>query len=285
MLLPLMLASSLSLAADPANIRVDWLPAEPWSPGQRLYVAGHEVNLRAAATTDAPVVRELALGTPVTVQALLADGVEVGGRPGRWYAVAVEGAEGTQGALFGGVLSPARLDADPDQDGELEIVVFTWGWEHHKVVRVREPALEGADAVTQLDLGPTHDIEGPQVELWAALSGAEATGIPLLTLHTPGREMCGSGSATHYISYRSPARGELGVLREAVREHRWADAPVYDAVELQWDPAALAVTAKHTTYDGDLEDGGSGREQITVTRRVLREGVFVAEGSAAPSPR
>jgi hypothetical protein len=102
-LLSLILSSQLALADTP-DVRVDWLPAQPWPAGQRLYVAGHEVNLRAAASTDAPVVRELDLGTPVIVRAVLADEAEVGGRPGRWYAVEIEGA-GIQGALFGGVLT------------------------------------------------------------------------------------------------------------------------------------------------------------------------------------
>ena len=276
MILSLLLFSTLA-AADTPNVRVDWLPAEPWPAGQRLYVAGHEVNLRAAATTDAPVVRELDLGTPVVVQALLADEVEVGGRPGRWYAVEVEGA-GVQGALFGGVLTPARIDADLDEDGETEVAVITWGWEQHKVIRVREPALQGAEAVVQLDLGQSNDIEGPQEEQWAGVTTAAETGLPLLKLHTPGREMCGSGSATHYISYQSEGPGALGTLREAISDHHYADAPVYSYLELTWEPEAKAVSARQVMYDGE------GDEQIEVKRHVLREGVFESEKPTGTHP-
>jgi hypothetical protein len=274
--LPLLLLAPLAMAETP-NLRVDYLPAEPWPMGQRLFVAGHGVNLRAAASTDAPVVTELDLGTPVLVQALLADGAEVGGRGGRWYAVKLEEG-GRQGALFGGVLSPARIDADLDQDGETELAVLTWGWDNKKVIRVREPAIAGAAAVTELDLGPTHDIEGPQVELWAGVTGAGETGIPLLKLHTPGREMCGSGSATHYVSYRSEGAGTLGTLREAVRDHHWSDAPVYSYAELSWEPGARAVTVREVVSDGESD------EQITVTRRVLRDGVFEPEAPAGTHP-
>lgn len=282
MLYTLLLGSTIVLADTP-NIRIDWLPAEPWPAGQRLYVAGHEVNLRAAASTDAPVVTELDLGTPVVVKALLADGVDVGGRTGRWYAIEVEGS-GKQGALFGGVLTPARIEADLDEDGEAEIAVLTWGWEQHKVIRIREPALQGASAVTQLDLGQTFDIDGPQEEQWAGITTAAETGLPLLKLHTPGREMCGSGSATHYISYRSAGPGTLGTLREAIRGHAYADAPIYDLVELSWEPKARAVTAKHTTYTGEVDEGGDGEEKVTVTRHVLREGVFEAEKPTGTHP-
>ena len=278
-MLHVILFAALATAAEDPNLRVDWMPAQPWPMGQRLYVAGHEVNLRAAASTDAPVVRELDLGTPVVVQALLADNAEVGGRPGRWYAVQVEGA-GVQGALFGGVLSPARLDVDLDQDGEDEVAVLTWGWEHHKVIRIREPGLSGAQAVTQLDLGPTHDIEGPQEEMWAGMTTAAETGLPLLKVHLPGREMCGSGSSTHYISYLASEKTELGVLRQAIEDHHWSDAPVYDYVELSFEPKARAVTARNVSSGGEEQ----GEEQVTVTRHVLREGVFVAEGGAGDKP-
>ncbi len=276
MLLSLILSSQLALADTP-DVRVDWLPAQPWPAGQRLYVAGHEVNLRAAASTDAPVVRELDLGTPVIVRAVLADEAEVGGRPGRWYAVEIEGA-GIQGALFGGVLTPARIDADLDEDGETEIAVLTWGWDLHKVIRVREPGLDGAAAVVQLDLGPTFDIDGAQEELRAGVTTASQTGIPLLKLHTPGREMCGSGSATHYLSYRSAGPGTLGTLREAVADHHWADAPVYSHLELTWEPEARAVSTRSVIYDGESD------EQIEVKRLVLRDGVFVPEAPTGTHP-
>ncbi len=282
MLLPLILAASLA-TADGTNIRVDWLPAEAWAPGQRLYVAGHAVNLRAAASTDAPVVTELDLGTPVIIKALLADGADVGGRTGRWYAIEVEGS-GKQGALFGGVLTPARIDADLDQDGETEVAVVTWGWDYHKVIRIREPGMSGRDAIAQLDLGETFDIEGPQEEMWAGVTTAAETGLPLLKLHTPGREMCGSGSATHYISYTAAKPAEKGVLREAIKDHHYADAPVYSYAELKWEPKAKAVTVKEVMYDGDVEDGGSGQEQIEVTRHVLRDGVFEPEAPSGTHP-
>lgn len=276
MLIPLILLAQLA-AADQPGIRVDYLPAEPWPMGQRLFVAGHEVNLRAAASTDAPVVRELDLGTPVVVKALLADQVEVGGRMGRWYAVGVEGA-GVQGALFGGVLTPARIDADLDQDGEDEVAILTWGWEQNTVIRVREPGIQGAAAVTQLDLGPTHDIEGPQDEMSLQVTTAKQTGIPLLGVHLPGREMCGSGSATHYISYRSASKGTLGGLREAVGDHHWADAPVYSYIELTWQPEARAVSTRSVIYDGESD------EQIEVKRLVLRDGVFEPEAPTGTHP-
>ncbi len=276
-MLPTLLLLIQLATAQEQGTRVDYLPAEPWPVGQRLFVAGHEVNLRAAASTDAPVVRELDLGAPVVVKALLADDVEVGGRTDRWYAVEVEGA-GVQGALFGGVLTPARVELDLDQDGEDEVVVLTWGWERNSVVRIREPSIQGAAAVTQLDLGPTHDIDGPQELMFLLTTTAEQTGIPLLKVHLPGREMCGSGTRTRYLSYRTAKTATLGDLREAIEEHHWADAPVYDYVELSFEPKARAVTARQVTYNGEDD------EQISVTRKVLRDGVFEAVAPTGTHP-
>jgi len=275
-LLPLLLATTLT-AAEPQDIQLDYLPPQAWAVGTQLFVAGHKVNLRAAASAEAPVVTELELGTPVTIKALLADDVEVAGRRGRWYAVEIQGT-GQQGALFGGVLTPARIEADLDQDGVVEVAVLTWGWDYHKVIRIHEPGLEGPAAVAQLDLGQSNDIDGPMEQMWAGITTAADTGIPMLKLHTPGREMCGSGSATHYVSYLSPDKASKGVLREAIREHHWSDAPVYDHIELSFEPAAMAVTARHTSYNGEDD------EQITVTRHVLKDGVFEAEAPTGTHP-
>ncbi len=269
MLISLLLVSQLTLATDTA-IRVDFLPAEPWAVGQRLFVAGHEVNLRAAASTDAPVVRELDLGTPVTITAVLADGVEVGGREGRWYAVEVEGT-GQQGSLFGGVLTPARLEADLDQDGEKELAVLTWGWDKNSVIRILEPNLSGADAVTQLDLGQTNDIEGPQVEMYLGVTTVKETGIPLLKVILPGREMCGSGSFNKYVSYRSTDAGMLGTLRLAIEDHSYADAPVYSRRVIEWAPSKPGARVTETMGNDD-----EGTESEEVTHYLLRDGVFVA---------
>lgn len=266
-MLPFVLFVSLALADD-HGVLVQDLPAEPWPVGQRLFVAGHEVNLRAAASTDAPVVRELDLGTPVRVAALLAEQAEVGGRAGRWYAVEIEGT-GQQGTLFGGVLTPARIDADLDQDGQDEIAVLTWGWEHNSVVRIREPGLEGAAAVVQLDLGAVHDIDGPQERMFLNATTAEATGIPMLVVFFPGREMCGSGTTTKYVSYRATEGAGLGTPRLAVQGHTWSDAPVYSYRELGFEPAQHAVLVTETMGDHDEE-----RETVTTTRLVLRDGVF-----------
>ena len=68
-MLPTLLLLIQLATAQEQGTRVDYLPAEPWPVGQRLFVAGHEVNLRAAASTDAPVVRELDLGAPAAVKA------------------------------------------------------------------------------------------------------------------------------------------------------------------------------------------------------------------------
>ena len=273
-MLPLLLIVPLAMATEPTAVKVDYHPTEPWPVGQKLYVAGPEGNLRAAASTDAPVVTELDLGTPVIVQSVMSADVDVGGRTDRWYAIKAEDT-GKQGVLFGGVLTPARLDVDLDQDGEAEVLVLTWGWDTHKVVRVREPALSGAGAVTQLDMGQTNDIEGPQVEMFLRVTAAADTGIPLVHVTLNGREMCGSGSSGHYVSYRSEGPGALGVLREAVDEHSWGDAPVYSRQHLAFYPADKAVTVR-----SEMGNYDEGTETVTEERRVLQDGVFVAEGPA-----
>ncbi len=246
---------------------------EDYAAGHTVYVAGDGVNLRAGPGTSAAVVAKLPAGTPVSVlSAGPLDWAE--GRQERWYEVTAQVAGASlQGHIFGGVLTPARLEADLDGDGEQELVTVAYSASRDIILRVIEPEGASDRRVVTLNLGGWGDIDGPLDELRASTTGPQESGVPLVMIYVPNRYMCGSWDLTVYASYTSPGPGQLGVARDALRTNVGCDEPVCVASRVAFHPKAKQATL--TTERREAEDHRDVTD-ITQSRMVYRRGVFTS---------
>ena len=103
---------------------------------------------------QAKVLASLALGTPVTVKRRLEPRVRLLDRVDSWYEVEAKRADGTPvtGLVFGNLLTPLRVEADLDGDGEKELATVAMTADFKIRVRVMEPTLPPNQRVANLDL-------------------------------------------------------------------------------------------------------------------------------------
>ena len=96
--------------------------------------------------------------------------------------------------------------------------------------------------------------------------------MTLLRLYIPSREMCASWDRTAWVSYRSPGPATLGALQVAIETSEGADAPVFTAHTVAFDPQRRGLT--DVLKNGEMEDDGTERVNVTTTVRRFEAGVF-----------
>lgn len=270
MLKILLLQNALAADGDTSGIQVSF--RDEAAANSARYAAGDGVNVRGAPAVDAPVVARLGLGDPVRLGA--AAGLQtVDGREDAWYEATVSGASGPiQGYVWGGALTAARFEADLDTDGEQEVYTVTYNQNHDILVRAREPGAPEGSAIAVLNRGQHNDIDGHLDTLYARLIPASETGVPLLKIYVPNREMCGSWDLELWVSYQTPGPGQVGTLREALTLSSGADAPVWSGEKAVWSPKKKLVVV--TRENGELLENNDEEISREITRRVYRDGVF-----------
>lgn len=233
--------------------------ARTWEVGDTGFAAGTGINVRAQADTRAEVVGSLPLGAPVTVTEAGGPELTLGERTARW--VRVDSGSG-KGWVWSGALTGARVQGDLDGDGADEVGVLAWKTDDHLAVR-----LARGESGVELDLGEYGDIEGTLLEAHLTFAGPGQVGVPLLKVYVPGREMCGSGTWTTYVSWDGKS------LHKAISASTWADAPYYDSTTLTWDPDEKRVQTSRLV--------GGDEEEKSITQWHAWDGsTFAAQGMA-----
>ena len=288
-LVPMARAEPGAPAAAASSTPVAFETHEKWRPGERLATAGHNVNVRLAPGTAADIVARLPLGTAFVIdEADPNEFSDVDGRKGQWVRgrAVGPGAPAVQGWVWDGALTHAAYEADLDGDGELEVVTVGFNDKIEVVVRVREPAIDGPEAVTALNLGQAFDIDGPQRALHVRVLRVEDAAIPLVWVNWAAQEMCGSGDYSRYASYRSPGPGTPGTLNLAL-EHRGSggDAPMWYQTAATWAPADRTVSVHSTSGEYNNEGSPEIEHDETISYH-LEGGVYVAtDRSKAPAEK
>lgn len=255
-----------------------------YRPGDLLFVAAHDVNLRAAPNTKADLVATLPMATQVKVRAVAGGRAIELGKVDQWYQVEVvdkAAAAGATGYLFGMVLTPAAYRLDLDGDGALEVVTVAFTQAFKIRVRVREPQL-AEPSHTFVDLEPAGGA-------FIGRRGGLAT-VKLVPRQTAGVDLvevfahveaC-ADDATHWVSYTAPAgeRGRLGTARVALSQMGMSDPPTVSSYEVRFD--AKARTARVVrTQEGEDDEGAVQRSTSTTAYRLV-DGVYQEEGQRAP---
>lgn len=136
------------------------------------------------------------------------------------------------------------LTADLDRDGQPETIEARFDRDGHLLVEFEEVGRSRT-----LDLGTFVDIMGLRTEVVADLVPAEESGVPMLRLHVPRGEYCGSGNDWVYVSY------VLDTPKQALTVGDFSDAPVWSSVETTFDAARKRVKIVQTYGEGERTRG------------------------------
>ncbi|RKG89864.1 SH3 domain-containing protein [Corallococcus terminator] len=257
--------------------------------GQSLYLGVDEANLRASAAADGAVLQTLMLGTPVRVVAVGAR-AKVGEYVNAWYQVAVVDAKAPKGAapamgwVFGNTLTPFRVEADLDGDGELEVATLVMSNEFKARVRVLEPGVKPPRRVSSVDVpvASTSYGMGQGGPATLTLVPAKKAGMALLVVDSRP-ERCGD-LVTSYVSYAGAdgKKGVLGKAKLALELGGLMDPPSESTFKVSFQPAAKRLQVARTTVEDEDAEGNPMKS----TERTLyqwQDGVFAEVKKPASS--
>jgi hypothetical protein len=247
-----------------------------FEPGEVLFVASHNTNLRAKPSAKSELVASLPMAAKVRVIQASSKTTAVIGKVDRWYLVEVlepSPFQNKRGHLFGMVLTPVAFRADLDGDGEDEIVTAAFAQNLEIRVRIREPKVEQPDSVS-IDVkaagGAYISRSGGLAEV--KLVPREQAGVGLVEVFAHV-EAC-ADFATYWISYSVPDNkpGVLGEAKLAMTQSGVADPPVHSSYAVSWDPKARTASVVQTNTEEDEQ--GKETESRTTTRYRLVDGVY-----------
>jgi hypothetical protein len=261
---------------DLKNAEVSSFEFRKYQPGEKVFVASHNSNLREKASSKSGVVTTLPMATRVKVLKPVGGPTTIIGKVDRWYQVEVVEpgpAKGKRGHLFGMLLTPAAFRVDMDGDGEEEIVTAAFAQNFKIRIRVREPKVDEPEQVS-VDVNAAGGAYISRQGGWAGISlvPADKAGIALVQVYAHV-EAC-ADFATHWVSYTVPGNkpGVLGEARLAMTQSGLADSPVHSDYKITWDPKAGTAKAVQTTSEED--ENGKEHVEKTTRRYKLVKGVF-----------
>ena len=234
-----------------------------WKPGDLLFVASHDSNLRSKANAKSKVVTKLPMATQVVVRKVAGGSKTVIGKVDRWYQVEVvkDGkATGMTGYLFGLVLTPAAWQVDLDGDGELEIVTAAFLPDFKIRIRIREPKVsEPTNLNVDVDSagGAYLSQRGGMADVKIVPKQKAGVGLVEVFAHV---EAC-ADFATHWVSYQVPGNkpGLLGEAKLAMSQSGISDSPVHSRYEVTFDPKTKTAKSVQTNSESDEE----GKETVS----------------------
>ncbi|KFE64337.1 SH3 domain-containing protein [Hyalangium minutum] len=240
-----------------------------WEPGHKLFIAVDQVSLRTEPDEQATVLASLSLGTPVTVKRRLEPRVRLLDRVDSWYEVEAKQEDGppVTGLVFGNLLTPLRVEADLDGDGEKELATVAMTADFKIRVRVMEPALPLNQRVASLDLRTVGATGGT-----AKLSYVDArkAGVALLVVESLSEADVRSFKV--FLSYVVPEhqKDRLGAVMESLFLHERVDPPVVVRHKVSFQRKQRRLIAVESNK-GELKPG-----KTVKTRRVYqwRDGVY-----------
>lgn len=180
-----------------------------WAPGDLLWLGVDIANLRATPSAEGEIAATLPMGAELTVIEAGAEVQTVLDRTNRWYRVESKEHKAREGYLFGSLLTPQLFRADPDGDGEEEVISITFSPDFKPRIRVMEPAIpEDDDRVVGLDL------EMPKLTRGGWLT-AEVLSSPQDPFALVKVTLCDEGTCrSRLVSYLRSGSAALGEIYE-----------------------------------------------------------------------
>ena len=158
------------------------------------------------------MVARLDLLAEVTVLAELTPTKRLIGRDNRWYRVRTD--DGTEGALFGALLTPVGGTADLDGDGESERYALTFSPRHNPQIRLAEPQrTDESEQVLDLPVGVGWG--GAASVAVVEREGGRALQVSLCRERAGGERSCEEETV---VLYRAEGPGRAGHLSLVIAE-------------------------------------------------------------------
>ena len=197
---------------DPSDVAS--FDVSTWEPGHKLFIAVDQASLREEPDEQAKVLASLALGTPVTVKRRLEPRVRLLDRVDSWYEVEAKRADGwpVSGLVFGNLLTPLRVEADLDGDGEKELATVAMTADFK--IRVRGDGADAAAEPTRGEPGPADGGRGDGRLGKLTYVDARKAGVALLMVESLSETDVRSFKV--FLSYVVPERQRAARRRDGV---------------------------------------------------------------------
>ena len=238
----------------PIAYRYDSLPS-------LVYAAGNSINLRSSASTKGSVIAKVPLGNPIRVLAT-AQEEKIGTRKDKWYHIetTIKG-NSYKGYLFGPTMTPHKIGADFDEDGEPEYILAAYNEHRELLLRVLDP--NASSAVTWTNMGE-YSYDGQVVDTaMLKLYPQDITGVSLLKIEAHADEK--GFFWNKFISY---SHGKVVRALEYTEQEK---ADSYQTVDLQFAAKTRSVLLRHIT--GQVV-GDDSKEQTTVEKYRFSGGKY-----------
>lgn len=267
----------LGLATTAAAAPVHAVPATPAEGGDRLCVAGHNVNLRATPSTRGKVADRLGLGTTVMVRAVVPGGAQrIGSRTDWWYQVAVLDDTGEavgKGYMFGGTLTPACILADLDGDGDTERATVSVNPQGTPLVRIIEQSA-ATEATASLPITRAGSV--PLTSARVDLIPESEAGFAMVRVEVFGDSAAARAEGrVFYVSYQASRSGVQGAPTLALSHPAdgqsgntsWTTRMAFDGATGEARLTTVTTRADGTTEESERRYKSASSSFVDVTNR------------------
>ena len=238
----------------PIAYRYETLPA-------LVYAAGNSINIRSSASTKGTVIGKVPLGNPIRVLAE-AQNEKIGSREDKWYHIetTIKG-KNYKGYLFGPTMTPHKIAADFDGDGDPEYILAAYNEHRELLLRALDP--NSPSPVSWTNMGE-YSQDGQVVDTaMLKLYPEDITGVSLLKIEAHADEKGFFWSK--FISYNQ------GKIIRALEYTEQESDDSYQTVDLQFSAKNKSLILRHIT--GQVVDEQS-KEQTRVEKYRFTGGKY-----------
>ena len=233
----------------------------------RVFSAGNNINLRSKPSASSAVVKKIPLAheiellTPVKEQKL-------GSRTDHWYHVRTRiNGQSVEGYLFGSTMTPYRLTADWDNDGNKEHMIAAFNDKKELLLRIADP--DKKENVWS-NMGAYVEQEYAATQAVVKLFPKEVAGLPLLKVEVQNQEE--NFFWSKFVSYNK------GSLYRALEYTESESDTTYSSIKPEFGRKRLSLKE----IQGTVRPDGSEKQIIVGKGYVLQGGIYIEKTVSDP---
>ncbi len=236
----------------------------------RVFAAGNNINLRAKPTASSSIVKKIPLAheiellTPVKEQ-------KIGARTDHWYHVRARvNGQSVEGYLFGSTMTPYRLTADWDDDGQKEHMIAAFNDKSELLLRIADT---NSQSNIWSNMGAYVEGEYTATQAVVKLFPKEVAGLPLLKIEVQNQEE--NFFWSKFVSYNN------GALYRALEYTESESDSTYSSVKPDFGRKRLALKE----IQGSVRADGSEKQTIISKGYVLQGGIYIEKTVSEPEEK